>query len=254
MHTRLLHLGLALLSGLFCNLALAQEPLRLGAEDDWYPYTAYRDGKVQGMSVDIVKAAFAASDTEITLVPYPYSRCMQMTREGQLAACFNTAPNTLIESQFLHPEEPLFDAEIMLWAKRPTAHILDLPQQLAGRRVAMTSGYEYGPLLDDDQKVVKVSVRRDLSGFLMLLRGRVEFVAAYRDTAEALFREHPDLQGQFEPVATVHRPKLYLSLSRQHPDAARLLEHFDQGMRQIRRDGRYQQILQQWQHHNLNAD
>ena len=66
--------------------ATADEVYRIGAEDDWYPFTALREGKVQGMSADLVRAAFAASNTRVELVPYPYSRCMELTRTGRLAA------------------------------------------------------------------------------------------------------------------------------------------------------------------------
>ena len=52
-------------------IQVSAEPLLIGAEDDWYPYTALRNGQIQGMSVDIVKAAFAATDTEIVLRSYP---------------------------------------------------------------------------------------------------------------------------------------------------------------------------------------
>lgn len=231
--------------------ALSQEPLRIGAEDDWYPYTAYRDGTIQGMSVDIVKAAFAASDTPIELVPYPYSRCMQMAHDGQLAACFNTSPDKRIDDDFLIPHEPLFSDDILLWA--PRQHVAsEQVERLAGRKVAVTIGYEYGPRLDDEKQVIRVPVRRDLSGFLMLQHGRVDFVAAYRGTAQALFRDNPELQGQFVPVATLHRPELYLSFSRHHPDATELLGRFERGMQTLHRNGRYQQILHQWQHTPAN--
>ena len=45
---------------------------RIGAEDDWYPYTALRNDRIEGMSADIVRAAFSASDTSVELTPYPY--------------------------------------------------------------------------------------------------------------------------------------------------------------------------------------
>lgn len=248
-HSTSLRFCLALLIALSAS-ARSQETLRIGAEDDWYPYTAYRDGRIQGMSVDIVKAAFAVSDTPIELVPYPYSRCMQMAHDGQLAACFNTSPDRRIDSDFLIPHSPLFSDDILLWSLRGAATAP--PERLDGRRVAVTIGYEYGPRLDDAKGVIRVPVRRDISGFLMLQHGRVDFVAAYRGTAQALFAEHPQLQGQFVPVATLHRPALYLSFSRQHPDATELLGRFEQGMQTIHRNGRYQQILQQWHHGSAN--
>ncbi|SHL28461.1 substrate-binding periplasmic protein [Phytopseudomonas punonensis] len=229
-------------------LALGQEVLRIGAEDDWYPYTAYRDGKIQGMSVDIVEAAFAASGIPIELVPYPYSRCMQMTQEGRLAACFNTAPDQRVDEAFLIPQEPLFSDDILLWARRSDAPQASSPQSLAGRKVAVTIGYEYGARLDNDPQVIRVPVRRDLSGFLMLQHERVDFVAAYRGTAQALFREKPELQGQFVPLEILDSPTLYLSFSRKLPGADTVMTRFEQGIRKLRKDGRYQAILDRWQH------
>lgn len=227
--------------------ACAEEVYSIGAEDDWYPFTAYRDGQVQGLSVDIVRAAFAASDTRIELLPYPYSRCMELTRSGQLAGCFNTSPDARIVAEYRLPSEALFSDDILLWARAGTAPV-ETPEALAGQRVAVTIGYEYGSHFDNDRRPVRVLVRRDLNGFLMLERGRVDYAVAYRGTAQALFHEHTELQGRFVPVAIIHQPQLYLSFSRHHPDADLLLRRFDEGMRRIRADGRYQRILERWYH------
>lgn len=227
---------------------VADQIVRIGAEDDWYPYTALRDGQVQGMSVDIVRAAFAASNTRIELLPYPYARCMELTRTGQLAACFNTAPDARIASEFRLPQEALFSDDILLWANSDEAQPITDLEQLAGRKVAVTIGYEYGSAFDSNRELLRVPVRRDRNGFRMLLHGRVEFTAAYRGTAQTLFREEPELLGEFTPVATLLQPKLYLSFSRHHPQAEAMQQRFDQGMRTIRKSGRYQQILAQWQH------
>ncbi|MHA5865787.1 substrate-binding periplasmic protein, partial [Pseudomonas aeruginosa] len=80
--------------------AVPTEPLVLGAEDDWYPYTAYKDGRIQGMSADIVRAAFRAADTPVQLNPYPYSRCMKLALKGLIAGCFNTSPNPHILADY----------------------------------------------------------------------------------------------------------------------------------------------------------
>ena len=239
-----------LLQALALSLALVgsakADPVRIGAEDDWFPYTALREGRVQGMSVDIVRAAFNASGASVELAPYPYSRCMELARIGSLAACFNTTPDHSIREQFLLPEQMLFSDEILLWGRAGSALVDDL-DEIAGRRVAVTIGYTYGEYFDNYPDILRVPVRRDLNGFLMLQRERVDYVIAFRGTTEALLREHPELAGQFSPLATVHRPQLYLTFSRQHPQAEALMHQFDAGMRQIRRDGTYQHILEHWQ-------
>lgn len=227
------------------GFAAAETP-RIGAEDDWYPYTAWRDGRVVGMSADIVRAAFGASDTPIELVAYPYSRCMEQARSGRLAACFNTTPDSRVKAQFLLPTEMLFSDDILLWARSGAAP-LDNLDALAGKRVAVTIGYTYGEHFDARQDIQRVPVRRDLNGFLMLQRNRVDYMVAFRGTTQALIQQNPELTEQFIAQAIVHQPQLYLTFSRHHPQAPALLQRFDQGMRQIRSDGTYQRILERWQ-------
>lgn len=235
---------------LLCSLAGARSTFadmpRIGAEDDWYPYTASRDGQIVGMSVDIVRAAFATSNTPIELASYPYARCMEQARTGGLAACFNTTPDSRIAAQFLLPEEMLFSDDILLWARTGAAPLESL-DALAGKRVAVTIGYTYGEQFDARQDIQRVPVRRDLNGLLMLQRNRVDYVVAFRGTTQALIQQNPKLANQFVALATVHQPQLYLSFSRHHPQAPALLQRFDQGMRQIKRDGTYQKIIDRWQ-------
>ena len=235
-----------------CLLATQAQaaPLLIGAEDDWYPYTALKEGQIKGMSVDIVKAAFAATQTDIQLVAYPYARCMKMALEGSLVACFNTAPDARIASEYRLPANALFSDDILLWSTADKPAALASLDEIAGKRVAVTIGYEYGSRFDNDRRIERVSVRKDLMGFLMLERQRVDYVIAYRGTAAQLFMEHPELAGKFAAVATVHQPQLFLSFSRHNPAAAKAVQTFEQGMQIIHSNGRYQQILDQWQHNS----
>lgn len=249
---RMPRLLLVLLLLLLSGRATAEFYL-IGAEDDWYPFTGLRDGRIEGLSVDIVRAAFAASQTPVELVAYPYSRCMQMTLSGKLAACFNTAPNPQIARDYLLPQHALFSDDILLWARHDRARPLQQLEQIRAQRVAVTIGYEYGSLFDGYAPLVRVPVRQDRYGFLMLQRGRVDYTVAYRGTAQQLFRDYPELAGQFTPVLTVHQPQLYLSFSRHHPQAALLRERFDLGMQRIAQNGEYRRILARWQTHATAA-
>lgn len=226
-------------------IARAETP-RIGAEDDWHPYTALRNDRIEGMSADIVRAAFSASDTSVELTPYPYSRCMELARSGSLAGCFNTTPDAHIRAEFLLPQEVLFSDDILLWGHAGDAAIDDL-DAIRGKRVAVTIGYTYGEYFDSYADIQRIAVRRDINGFRMLQRGRVDYVIAFRGTTDALLRDNPELAGQFKALTRVHRPRLYLTFSRHHPRAAALLRDFDAGMRQIRQDGTYQRILANWQ-------
>ena len=49
--------------------------LTLAGEDDWYPYTALKDGKLRGFSVDIIESAYAAVNVKVRFKSVPYARC-----------------------------------------------------------------------------------------------------------------------------------------------------------------------------------
>lgn len=226
----------------------ADTPVKIGAEDDWYPFSALRDGEIQGMSVDIVRAAFGAGGAHVELQPYPYPRCMQSSLQGDIAGCFDTTPNAAIRAQYLLPEEPLFNADIVLWARRDNPLTSITQNQLSGRTVVVTGGYEYGATFDSDKSFRRVVVRRDLHGFRMLAHHRADYVVAFRRTAQSLFNDEPELSGQFKPVMLIASPALYISFSRKNPHSATLIKQFDRGMRMIRANGSYQKILDHWQH------
>lgn len=225
------------------------ETLLIGAEDDWFPYTAQRGWEPVGYSVDLVRAAFAAADQSVDLRSYPYSRCMQLAKRGELVACFNTTPNEQIKKDYLLPKEPLFSDEILLWARQGSVPFPSktLPP-LTGKRIAVTIGYEYGPDFDARTDIARVAVRKDLYGFQMLARRRVDYVVAFAGTAASLFVEHPELTGQFKAVAPVYQAHLFISFSRQHPEAAKALRSFEQGFKRIKENGEYQRISQNWAH------
>lgn len=240
---------LALFGLLFslCSPALAAPPIAIGAEDDWYPFTGTHQQQLQGLSVELVEAAFAASNTPITFKVYPYARCMHLARIGKLAGCFNTAADASLSKDFTFSAEPLFSAPIVLWQHkddpRQPRHLSDLAKQ----QVAVTLGYEYGPLFDQYPDIRRTPVRKDLYGLRMLANQRVDYSVAYLGTTLALFERYPKLQKHVRASLVVATPTLHLSFSRQHPQGAEAKRQFDAGLKQLRLSGQYQQIIARWQ-------
>ena len=75
----------------------AGERIRIGAEDDWSPYSSVAQGRPVGFAVDLVRAAWAASGVDVELVPLPYARCMKEVDRGLLAGCFDTLHDPILE-------------------------------------------------------------------------------------------------------------------------------------------------------------
>jgi polar amino acid transport system substrate-binding protein len=219
----------------------------IGAENDWYPYSAERQGRAQGMTVELVGAAFAAVGIQARFDVLPYARCMSQTRSGGLVACFNTTRTALIEADYLWPARPMFEERFLIYARADddSGNALQV-RDLEGQKVAVTRGYEYGSEFDANTRVERVVTSHDENNFRLVLRGRARYTLAPDVNTRLLFRQHPDLAGQFKVVGRLALFGIYTAFSRRHPQARRMLAAFDEGMRLIQANGIARAIQERW--------
>lgn len=233
---------------LLCLLrsAGAAAPVVLVAEDDWYPYSAEREGRAVGMAVDIVRAAFAAVGVPLELKSMPYARCMQAVKQGVELGCFDTLKDDTTRDAYLFHQRPLFAATIGIYARSDFAGPLSAAD-LRGRRVGLTNGYTYGDSVEKNAAIQKDVAPNDLLTMRKLLAGRVEVALIYTRVADWLQTQHPDLRGRVRQVGVLLQDGLYVSFSKTHPDAGRVLPLLDRGLAQIRANGTHARIEAEWQ-------
>lgn len=241
--------GLAVMSA----AAPAQGPAPLtrvviGAENDWHPYSGERGGRAQGMTVDLVTAAFAAVGVVAEFDLLPYARCMAQTRSGALLACFNTTRTALIEDAYLWPARPMFNERFLIYARADDPHAGPplRVRDLEGQKVAVTRGYEYGSEFDANPRIERVVTTYDESNFRVMLRGRARYTLAPDANTRLLLRRFPELDGKFKVVGALSYFGIYTTFSRHHADSARALAAFDEGMRLITANGVARAIQERW--------
>lgn len=233
---------------LLCLLrpAVAATPVVLVAEDDWYPYSARQDGKAVGMAVDIVRAAFAAVDVAVELKSMPYARCMQVVKQGVELGCFDTLKDDTTRDAYLFHERPLFTATIGIYARSDFSGTLSAAD-LKGRRVGLTNGYTYGDAVEKNAAIHKDVAPNDLLTMRKLVADRVEVALVYTRVADWLQTQHPELRGRVRQVGVLLQDGLYISFSKSHPDAPRVLPLLDRGLAKIRANGTHARIEAEWQ-------
>ena len=221
----------------------------IGAEDDWYPYSAEVNGRPEGITVELVTAAFRAVGIDVKLESVPYVRCMAQTKSGKLLACFNTTRTDQIESDYAWPARPMFDERFLIWARAdappPRTGGLQV-RDLEGQPVAVTRGYEYGSEFDGNGRIVRVVTSHDENNFRLVLKGRATYTLAPDINARLLFKRQPDLAGQFKVVGQLSAYGLYTAFSRRHPQSAEMLAAFDEGMKIIQANGVAKAIHERW--------
>lgn len=220
----------------------------IGAENDWLPYSGEQDGRAQGMTVDLVSAAFAAMGIAVQFELLPYARCMANTRSGLLVACFNTTRTALIENDYLWPAKPMFSERFLIYARADDPHAGPPLQvrDLEGQQVAVTRGYEYGSEFDANPRILRVVTSHDENNFQLLLRGRARYTLAPEANTRLLMQRRPELARQFKVVGALSYFGIYTTFSRQHPDARAALAAFDEGMKAINANGVAKAIQERW--------
>lgn len=220
----------------------------IGAEDDWPPYSSDVDGRPQGLTVELVYAAFAAVGVEARFDLLPYVRCMAQTKAGTLLACFNTTRTAQIEDDYLWPARPMFEERFLIWtlADAPTPRTPLQARDLEGQAVAVTRGYEYGSAFDGNPRIQRVVTAHDENNFRLLLRDRATYTLSPDINARLLFRRHPDLAGRFKVVGQLEAFGIYTAFSRKHPQSAAMLAAFNEGMKVIQANGMAKAIQERW--------
>jgi polar amino acid transport system substrate-binding protein len=127
--------------------------------------------------------------------------------------------------------------------------------QLAGKRIGIIEGYSYGDALagvEGPQFVPASSVPQNVR---RLLAGEIDYVLADALFAAYSIATHPQkldlVVGQH---ALAYRP-LHFAVRKDIPDAQAIIDHFNRRVRQMLRDGSYNQILGiEWLEADVDGD
>ena len=252
--TKILGLTSWLLVALICALfvsdrqASAAEVFTILAEDDYFPYSRRGPGgRVEGISVDLILAAFEAAGADLQFKTENFDRAMAKVRDGKAVACFNTPREKRIEGLYAWPRNELYTSETIIYARRDHPGPIGSIKDMAGKKIGLTLGYGYGDELHNDRRVIKEWGRSDKMNMRKLAAGRVDFVAQNKYIASRLMAE----LGVMDKIKAVGKlpsdRKMYLVFSKKHPRAASAMERFDRGFDFIKQSGLYQRIFNHWE-------
>jgi len=209
----------------------------------------------QGIALDIVRRAFAASGYEVSYVFKPWMRSLEEAREGTYDGTAHWGRNPQRDVGFLISDSILTEQWVFVYRDdvAATANFewkkLD---DLATLRVGAVRFNSYTPQFWELQKsgTLKVEFAKDeLTNLRLLLGGRVDVVPMERNTACFL------MKTQFTPSEVVHlraHPRLltdqfttHLMLSQKLPQSAQRMKAFNQGLRAVKKSSQYAERLLQ---------
>jgi polar amino acid transport system substrate-binding protein len=239
--------SLAFLRATSLPLATPEADVVRLASGDWQPYTG-QDLPKQGCDSWTIAEAFALEGIRVEYSFMPWARSLRLAEDGALDGTLEWGDTPEFREKFYVSADYLSSQEWVFFYPVNRSfewHSLD---DLAGKRVGVTSGYTYSGAFREIRgrgTVLFEEASSDEANFRKLLAGRIDVFPMERRVGYGMLlrllpgEERAQITDHSRPI-TEFRP--YLFLSRARPENRERMELFDRGWRQLKESGRYAEI------------
>jgi len=229
----------------FSPLTAQAETIRVAHDQRFPPFAEVKDGKSEGLAVDILNAAAERAGLTIVYAPVPFTDIQKTLEDGRADAVFPLAINPE-RRQVFDFSAPLVitGGALFVRAPQPTPDSL---KALAGKTVVTPKTGPLAGFIGKTAPEVKLVVNADYDqSFAQLLSGEA-------DAAALNFQVGRKLASTLHAGKVTLPEKLFLELplavavrKGQHAD---LIAKLDKGIAAIRADGTWQRIDRRWAGH-----
>jgi polar amino acid transport system substrate-binding protein len=213
---------------------------------EYPPYISATDQGAQGLTVDIVKTAFARMGKPIAITFYPITRGQYMLLNGGADAFFSIKKTPEREQSMLFPQKPLISQDYVFFVRKGSPWRFNGNfNSLAEARIGVVGTTSYGSRFDsareaDTFKRLDTTTSHE-TNLRKLLAGRVDAVICSRLVGlyylgQLNARQEVEISGP--PVETTVS---YLVFTRRQDNTA-LARQFDQALESMERDGTLRQL------------
>lgn len=248
---------MALLGFLFLQPTFAKEVVKLST-GEWSPYISESlDSK--GILSQITAEAFAAKDIDVTFDFFPWGRATQLSKSGEMDGTLAFVKLAEREPFYLFTD-PVYTGRYAFFHLQSFPLTWKTYPDLKNVTIASTIGF--GGMGEDFMKAEKDGVIKvlrlssDTQSFNMLMAKRAEAVPSDVEVGYVLARKlYGDKAGQLthdENYITVSEYRL--AISKKRKDAQALVNKFNEGLAQLKKNGRYDEILRTWFERPLYKD
>lgn len=233
------------------------KPLSLSARrlvvvaDTWCPYNCNPSSDDAGFMVDIAREILAHEGYETAYRTMPWTDALTATMSGQADAIIGAAPNE-VKSMIL-AGEPLGQNMSCLYTRLDDPYRYKRGISLEGRRLGAAIGYLYGGVIDQ-----YIDANRSEYSLVQLSGGNKPLLDNYRKLSDRrvdtlvenyLVMEFSMKKYRFTGIrlAGCDEPtSLHIAFSPTRPDAFKLAEMINEGIRHMRSSGRLKEILSRY--------
>jgi len=230
-------------------LSVAKEVVRIST-GEWSPYIS-ESADNKGLLIQIVEEAFKKKNIEVQVEFFPWARAIELSKKGTWDA--TAALVSLKErEEFYFFSEPIYESRYVFFHLKSKPLNWAKLEDLKGTDIATTRGF--GGMGDEFLRLEKngtLNVQRVTSAeqsFDMLKADRVQAVVHDLEVGYVLLHS---MYGDGDQIFThsshaVAIPVYRLAVSKKAKNAENIVATFSEGLKLLRKSGRYDEILKNW--------
>lgn len=205
---------------------------------EWPPFLLTHNGSFdEGISVDVIRAAFARIHVPVRLVPLSWIVCVQKLKSGAMDGAIDAFPTDHgvhgVNSSSFYP------LALFVEANSPTQDWTW--EQMRGKKIGMVRGYVYGPTVQSYKDWVRIDAESDQQLIVWLQRKRADLVLTDMFAGPILAEKLGVKVRALAPL--VETLPLYLNF---HPSQKELAMRYDQVIADMISDGTMDAIYRKY--------
>lgn len=211
---------------------------------EWEPFTSEAQDHAKILEI-LVREALALGGIEVDYEYYPWKRSYLYTENGMVDGTFPWIKTDEREELFIIHKEPLIVAETLLFHQKGLDFDWKEFSDLEEYRIGGTIGYADTQILTDFGLNVEAE-KNEVLNFKKLVLGRIDIYPAAKPIAFHLLRNR---FNESERALLTHHPKplyeveYYILFSKSNTNSQNLADLLDNGLMELKRNGRYYEIL-----------
>ena len=258
MNQKIFFLTLAVLS-LSSWCFSSDKVVRIATLDDYAPYCLTVEGGetdgvfppnsdsagLRGYSWDVVRESFHEMGYTIDLTVSPWARSMLYLKNGQTDLLFPTGKNTERQITFYYSQEPVNNADFLIYVLKDSTIEWNGLESLKGLRIGLKRGFNYGDKWAAASDFIKLDIDTIANGFKMLDLRRIDGFVGYEMNWDHVLQK-AGWEAKYRKLPVFDSTMEYLVALKSNPHALEILNSFDTGKRKITQNGKLQNIEKKW--------
>lgn len=209
------------------------------------PFTIHTKSNTDspGLINEIVNEAFKDQGYNADIEIYPWMRAQKMALAGSVTGTFSSTKSKEYEDAFYYSKPFSHLAAAYFTQKDYNGPPLTTLESAKGIKVAANLGYSLSRLLTEAE-IKHTTVRDEISGIRLMLKGRVDAYLAY--TRPVFWNQAAFGNRLQDEKIRFHRVKnfpYYLIISKKHENGLELIHLFNQSIRAMIKTGRLSEIM-----------